>query len=369
MSRLERKILITPADWSPPAGAQVIARATATIEGLPISLATVEGSAPPIEPDDREVVVRVLAFSCNYRDKSWSLHLAGEAEKHHRSFAFGSDFAGEVVAVGRKVTGFAPGDRVIGNNDYPSGGGLATQEASAGTLRLPAEHLVKIPTTMNLAAAASFGVSAQTAYGMVRRSELLQAPGNTRVLVTAGTSSTSLAVLGAIRGVAADVTTISTSMQKSERLRALQPGNILTVSREKYSENLRAALESDAQARGPFTHVFDPFCDIHFPLVLEHMAMDGRYVTCGFFRQHNSYPEIENVDHRRAWQALIAGNLIIRGNCLGSRADLETALAEHAAGVFTIPLDSHYSFDRPAEFLLRTYGEPQKFGKVVCRLE
>lgn len=364
--RMFRKILITPAAWSPVPGERVMVRETVKIEGVAVPLAVVECSSGAAKPADDEVAVRVLAFSCNYRDKSWSLHLASEAEKQGRAFGFGSDFVGEVVAVGKNVTGFVAGDRVIGDNAYPEGGGLATVSASAGMLGLEPGQLSKIPPGMTVEEAASFGVSGQTAYGMVRRSGLADAAEGARVLVTAGTSSTSLAVLSALRNVARDVVVISTSAEKAERLRALDVGEVLVVARENYAANLTAALEREVKARGAFTQVFDPFCDIHLPLVLERMAMGGCYVTCGFFRQHNAYGEIERVDHRRAWNALIMNNLVVRGNCLGTREDLERALAEYAAGRFAVAVDSVHPAERAGEFLNRTFGDGGKFGKVVC---
>jgi hypothetical protein len=59
-------------------------------------------------------------------------------------------------------------------------------------------------------------------------------------------------------------------------------------------------------------------------------------------------------------------NLVIHGNCLGSTQDLARAVADHAAGLFRIPLDG--VFDDPAdaqEFVHRSWSAPDRLGKVV----
>ncbi len=368
MSRSVRSIFIAPSRWEAPGAMRITAREELPVAGIPLHLVTVDSPEPRFTPAPAEVIVRVLAFSCNYRDKSWSLHLASEAERLGQPFGFGSDFVGEVVAVGNLVKDLRPGDRVIGDNDYPAGGGLATQAASTGFLRFPQSRLIRVPATMDLDAAATFGVSAQTAYGMVRRSALGAFSGETRILLTAGTSSTSLALLPALRAFSSRLSVITTSVEKAGRLRELAAGHILTPLPSDYAPEVRRLLERTLTEQGGFTHVFDPFCDINLPLVLDALAPGGTYVTCGFFRQHNAYPNAAASDFRPAWDALITRNLNMAGNCLGLTADLEAALADHVSGKYSLPIDSVHPADRPGAFLQRTYNESGKFGKVSCRL-
>src|SRR5215475_12510038 len=64
------------------------------------------------------VLVRVRGFSCNYRDKTFILRAAARLPRN-KFFVIGSEFVGDVVAVGRAVRRVRPGERVIGDNSYP----------------------------------------------------------------------------------------------------------------------------------------------------------------------------------------------------------------------------------------------------------
>lgn len=67
------------------------------------------------------VLVRVIAFSLNYRDTALMLgeHPDG---MHDRSRGIGSDFVAEIVSVGSEVKGLRVGDRVIPSMDWPPAG-------------------------------------------------------------------------------------------------------------------------------------------------------------------------------------------------------------------------------------------------------
>ena len=66
---------------------------------------------PPPEFDDkaqenrRNVLVKKLAFSCNYRDKG-SIFVGLKGRYKHAYVVVGSAFAGEVIAVGADATRF-----------------------------------------------------------------------------------------------------------------------------------------------------------------------------------------------------------------------------------------------------------------------
>lgn len=95
------------------------------LEGLPIMFGRVTTSDLAFDPQAAEnrskVFIKMQAFSCNYRDKGLILAFARICKPNAYCFV-GSEFVGEVVAVGSDVMAFRPGDRVIGNNSWPDSG-------------------------------------------------------------------------------------------------------------------------------------------------------------------------------------------------------------------------------------------------------
>ena len=79
--------------------------------GTPDDLELAELADPT--PGPGQAVVRVKAAALNFFD---TLIIAGKYQ-HKPAFPFSpaAEFAGEVESVGAGVTGFSPGDRVIGN--------------------------------------------------------------------------------------------------------------------------------------------------------------------------------------------------------------------------------------------------------------
>lgn len=68
---------------------------------------------PQPSPGDNEILVKMKACSLNYRDIL--ITMGGYVRNDVRPMTPLSDGAGEIISVGRSVTRFKPGDRVIGN--------------------------------------------------------------------------------------------------------------------------------------------------------------------------------------------------------------------------------------------------------------
>ncbi|WKB34675.1 alcohol dehydrogenase catalytic domain-containing protein [Terrilactibacillus sp. S3-3] len=146
------------------------------------------------------VLVKVDAFSCNYRDKAIilkaALRMSGQVKMNAAPVSFfGSDFVGTVVEKGDGVKEFTIGDRVIPDCAYPNppapevAPGVVTNEASKGWLRLHKSKLIRIPSSMSNTDAAGFTIGAQTSHSMIRRTQVH--PGQ-RALVISARSNTSL---------------------------------------------------------------------------------------------------------------------------------------------------------------------------------
>ncbi|MED1563607.1 hypothetical protein AJ85_21665 [Alkalihalobacillus alcalophilus ATCC 27647 = CGMCC 1.3604] len=147
--------------------------------------------------NDEYLLVKIKAFSCNFRDKAILLESYLKMKHSDRLFLpFGSEFSAEVVFTGKKVMNFRVGDKVMPNCSYPYSGkkgilpGVATNFASIGWLRIHKNKVIKIPRSINEIEAACFSLSAQTATGMIRRSGILDKGGTP--LILSARSNTSL---------------------------------------------------------------------------------------------------------------------------------------------------------------------------------
>jgi len=365
-----RSLCVCPKDV--PASAE--ADAVVSIAGRPVRFALLRSEAPafdPARPEDRaRVLLRVKAFSLNFRDKAIIL---GALTQGQQPFAIGSEFAGEVVAAGEDASSaFAPGDRVIANASYPDSGmpgippGLPTNSASSELLVLHAARLMKIPDALPDALAAGFTIGAQTCWSMARRLKLRE---RQSVLVTAARSNTSLFAIQALRLLPVRIFALTTSGRDHERLRELGVERVLRTSADVADLAQAPEVVEAARAVGGFDAVVDPFSDLWLGRVVNVMGFFGRYVTCGIYDQYSGLVGEEFRYRGQAGPELLVTifmkNLSIVGNCLGHREDLRRALADYEAGRVPLVLDSAFGGREIGPFLERTYNASDRFGKVV----
>jgi NADPH:quinone reductase-like Zn-dependent oxidoreductase len=319
----------------------------------------------------RWVLVRVEAFSCNFRDKSFMLQ--AQLAPRNRFIVLGSEFAGTVIDVGAEVTAVRPGDRVIAQNHYqqlgvgPEGvrGGIPTNHASRELQLLHEDKLIRIPDRMPVETAAAFSLGAQTAYSMTRK--LAAQPGE-RVLVTSAVSNTSLFGIAALRRAGATVFATTSSAMFADRLLALGVQRVLHTSGETDGFANNRELSELAGELGGFAGVFDPFFDVHLETAVDLLAPFGRYVTCGLAAQNPqaaSRGGVRPLNAERIMHAAITKNLCILGNCIGLRDDLARALADFEQDRLSCVIDSVYGGEDAAGFLERTFTSRERFGKVV----
>jgi len=310
-----------------------------------------------------KVLVRVRRFSCNYRDKGFVLRAAARLPAD-RCFAIGSEFVGDVVAVGTGVERVRPGDRVMGDNSYPHGarGGVPTNGASREYLVLHEDKVIAVPAGMPDDVAAAFSLGAQTAFSMVAR---LAPQRGDRVLVTAARSNTSLFAMAALHARGVEVHLVTSSAGHVDQLRARGASEVYVVDPAQ-SHTGQQALVAAARRAGGFTGAIDPFFDLHLHHVLPLMRNGARYVTCGFQAQRGVDPDAAaaNASAHAAICMAIVNNVSIIGNCLGLRTHLEQALAAYDTGKLEVAIDSVFAGDA-AGFLARTFTAADRFGKVV----
>lgn len=180
---------------------------------------------PSPSPGPGEVLVRMHAWSLNYRDL---MILRGEygAPKHMPLVPL-SDGAGEVVACGAGVTTLKPGSRVMttlfqGWLDGPFHAGVYGTDIGfslAGVLSeyvcLPEQGVADMPDGLSFQAAATLPVAALTAYNAVKDLP----PGAT--MVTLGTGGVSLFAMQIAKSLGNRVIVTSSSDEKLARAKQL----------------------------------------------------------------------------------------------------------------------------------------------------
>ena len=346
------------------------------LEGVPVACGLVHTQDPAFDPAAPEnhdhVLVKIRAFSCNYRDKSLILREALQHGTPLSFYAVGSEFVGDVLETGATVTAFRPGDRVIGNGAWPVEHpgirpGLPTNQGSKEIQAFHQAKLISIPAAMPDEIAAAFPVGAQTSYSMVRKLGL--APGNT-VLVTAARSNTSLFAIHALQRYSARVYATTTSDQNADALQQMGLQALIRIDPHAYQLLANDHFKAIMDKTGGFDGVVDPFWDVHLDKVVDVMAYGGRYVTCGSYAQFHGLLGRKSAFKpalRKIMRTVMTNGLQIIGNCIGSTEDLQNALDDYAAGRLSVQIDSVFTGDAVGAFFDRTYNAPDRFGKVVYR--
>ena len=136
-----------------------------------------------------EVVTRVKAVGLNFYD---TLIVAGRYQKQP-SFPFspGGEFAGIVESVGADVSGFAPGDRVIG---------YVTHGAARERMAAPADKLIKFDGDLDFDRAAALTIIYGTAIHALRDRARMKRGETLAVLGAAGGVGLAAVELGKLRG-------------------------------------------------------------------------------------------------------------------------------------------------------------------------
>jgi NADPH:quinone reductase len=227
-------------------------------------LASVEVPRPV--PGAGQVQVRVLAAAANFPDV---LLCRGTYQvRPELPFCPGVELCGEVTEAGEGVTGFSPGDRVIGGTVLPYG-------AFAEYALMDAAHIMPAPEGLDHAEAAPFNVTYQTGwFGLHRRARL--AAGETLLVhAAAGGVGSGAVQLGKAAG--ARVIAVAGGPEKARVAREL--GADVVVDR--HSEDFVAVVKDVTGGRGADV-VYDSVGGDAFRRSTKCIAFEGRILVVGF---------------------------------------------------------------------------------------
>lgn len=191
-------------------------------------VADVEEVDKPRLEDDR-VLVRVRADSINKADIH-NLHgfapliraVTGGGAFRPKTPTFGTDFAGVVEAVGKDVTGLAPGDEVLGGRD----GAFAEYVA--------AKTLVRKPANATFEQASTLGIAGLTALQGLRDKGGLER--GERVLVNGASGGVGTMAIQIAKALGGEVTAV-VGTRNVEQARALGADHVIDRLKENFTRS------------------------------------------------------------------------------------------------------------------------------------
>ena len=221
---------------------------------------------PDPEPGPGQVLVRVLGAATNFPDV---LMCRGDYQaRPPLPYTPGIELCGEVLSAGPEVTGFAPGDRVIGGPALPSG-------AFAELALMNAAGLLPAPDGLDDAEAAAFFITYQTGwFGLHRRARL--AAGET-LLVQAAAGGVGSGAVQLGKAAGARVIGVAGGPRKAEAVRALGADVVI----DRHAQDFVEVVKEVTGGRGADV-VYDSVGGDTYTRSTKCVAFEGRILVIGF---------------------------------------------------------------------------------------
>jgi NADPH2:quinone reductase len=230
--------------------------------GPPEDLAIEEIRNPEPEADD--VLIDVHAAGVNFTD---TLIIENNYQvRPGLPFVPGSEAAGTVRSVGKKVTGIRSGDRVIGFRPWG---------AFAERMAVPRCNVFPMPENMDFIHAAAFPTAYGTAYHSLKRRAALK-PGET-LLVLGATGGVGMAAVALGKLMGARVIAAGGSDEKLEILSRFKVDHVLNYSLTPIKETVKALTGGNGA-----DVVYDPVGGDIFDQAIRCVSWNGRYLVVGF---------------------------------------------------------------------------------------
>ena len=221
---------------------------------------------PDPEPGPGQLLVRVRGAATNFPD---ILMCRGLYQvKPPLPYTPGIELCGEVVATGEGVTGFAPGDRVVGGPVSPTG-------AYAELALMNAASAYPAPDGLDDAEAAAFWVTYQTGWFGLHRRAAIQ-PGETLLVhAAAGGVGSGAVQLGKAAG--ARVIGVAGGPAKAEAVRALGADVVI----DRHAQDFVEVVKEVTDGRGADV-VYDSVGGDTYTRSTKCIAFEGRILVIGF---------------------------------------------------------------------------------------
>jgi len=304
------------------------------------------GEAPEPAPAAGTLLVDVKAAGCNFFD---ILMCRGTYQvKPPLPFVPGAEVAGEVLAVGEGVTGFAVGDRVFGSSGM---GGFAERAL------VPAHGAWQLPAAMSFAEGAALPIVYPTSYAaLVYRASL--AAGET-LLVHAAAGGVGVAAVQIGKALGARV--IATAGGDDKLAVAKRAGADVVIDYR--AEDFVARVLDETDGRGADV-IYDSVGGDVFDRSLKCIAWNGRLLVIGF-----AGGTIPSVKANR----ILLKNIAVVGLHWGAYAKheperipetMQALLALAEKGAIRPEIYRSYPLEQASEALV-ALGARRTWGKVV----
>ena len=240
-----------------------------TAPGGPETLELTELPDPQVK--DGHVLVRVRAAGLNFPDTLIIRDLY--QMKPPRPFAPGGEIAGEVIAVGAGVEGFAPGDRVLALTGF---GGFATH------VNVEADKAIRIPDAMPYDDAACFIFTYGTSHHALKDRAKLR-PGET-LLILGAAGGVGAAAIELGKAAGARVIAAVSSREKADFCTELGADATLIYPRELDRDGQKALSAQIKEIAGPkgVDVVYDAVGGAYAEPAIRALAWEGRFLVVGF---------------------------------------------------------------------------------------
>ncbi len=310
---------------------------------------------PKPTPKDDEILVRVRATDVGFGDlmarqfnaftpRSFNMPVflwlpsrltigVSKPKKH----ILGSEFAGEVEAVGSAVTRFKPGDQVFG---YPSSNFGAYAEYICMSEK--ASVMLK-PANMTYEEATTVPYGALTALNLLKKVDIH--PGQ-KILINGASGSIGAAALQLAKSYGAHVTAVC-GTQRLEYVKALGADKVIDYTQEDFTRNGET-----------YDVIFDILGKTSFARCKNSLKPNGRLLYASF--------KMKQL-FQMLWTSIRGGKRVICALAMDKQADLAQIRELVEAGKIKAILDRCYPLAQAAE--AHRYAESgQKRGSIVITL-
>jgi NADPH2:quinone reductase len=292
--------------------------------------------------------VRVRAAALNFFD---TLIIAGKYQ-HKPPFPFSpaAEFAGEIESVGADVTGFAPGDRVIGN----IGWGAAREKVAVAT-----DRLVAMPAGLDFDHAAGLTVIYGTTMHALNDRAKLKAGETLAVLGAAGGTGLAAVELGKLIG--ARVIACASSDDKIAFAKQHGADDGVNYAASDLKDSLRALTGGKG-----VDVVYDPIGGAQGEAALRGMDWGGRYLVIGFAA--GDMPKLPlNLVLLRSYDVLgVYWGAWTQRDPQGHRANMTKILEWCVQGKLSSHVHAVYPLSEAAA-ALKAIAERKVMGKAILR--
>ena len=317
-----------------------------------------EKDFPDPRPGEGDVIVAVKASSLNYHDVFTRRGMPGIMVP--MPAIMGLDVAGEIAEVGKGVTGWRKGDKVLVDPINRVEGGLMGETVHGGLAELcraRAHQLVRIPDGVSFADAAALPVAYGTAIRMMRTNGHVAS--GEKVLILGASGGVGVCCLQLAKLAGAEVIACAGTDAKAKRLASLGADKTINYVTHDFQEEVYKLYGKPTRRGGGTDRGVDVVVNYTggdtWVKSLKVLKVGGRLLTCGATAGFAPQEDIRFI-----WTF----ELQVLGSNGWARGDILTLLELVQQNKLKVLIDKVYRLEDARE-ALRVIEDREVFGKIV----